>query len=79
MTFLKDYIAYLGRVQDRMAIGMAGCVGFMVSIPSAFVIVYGVGFRNWSPVWMAFVMLGIPMAVTAAAYKLIQWRNRGQG
>ena len=71
----KDTFDWLKRKQDEMAFYAAGSLALTVSFPTAWLIVYGVGFWGWNPVLCALAMLAIPTLTLWITYLILQ-RNK---
>lgn len=65
---------FLRRQGRKLDAGMAACIGFIVGIPLTFLIVYGVGYRGWNPIWAAPVLLLVPLLVMGVSLAV---SNRG--
>jgi len=63
MNAMTDFLNFMRRERRKAIAGMAASLGMLVGIPLTVLVVYGVGYRNWSPYWSAPVLLAVPILV----------------
>lgn len=73
MKSLTDFLYFLKREQRKAIAGMAASLGILVGIPMTVIVVYGVGFWNWSPLWAALMLVSVPVLV---AWSVQAWYER---